>query len=332
MNQPKPTRLSKRIKIIGGIFVALLLLLLLGPFLIPIPPLAGTVPASELADTDSQFVAVNGLDVHLKTAGEGEPVFILLHGFGATLYSWHAVTPGLAEMGRVIAYDRPAFGLTERPLPDNWTFNPYTPDAQAELVMNLMDKFEIDQAILVGNSAGGTIAVDTALRYPDRVEALILVDAAIFSDGGTPRFIRPLLQTPQMQHVGPLIARAASKQLTEGILLAWHNPDNIPAETFAAYNVSKQVDDWDKAFWQFVAASQTPELAGRLHELTMPTLVISGDDDRLVPLEQSIRLGQEITGAETAVLPNCGHLPQEECPDDFLTAVTPFINNLQELK
>jgi len=321
-------RFSKRKKIIGRAFVALGMFVLVGPFLIPIPPLPGTVSAAELADADSQFLDVNGLDVHLKTAGEGERVFILLHGFGATLYSWHAVTPGLAEMGRVIAFDRPAFGLTERPLPDNWRSNPYTPEAQAELVINLMDKLEIEQAVLVGNSAGGAIAADAALRYPERIDALILVDAAIFSGGGTPSLVRPLLQTPQMQRVGPLVVRAASKQLTEGIFLAWHNPDNIPAETFAAYDVSTQVDDWDKAFWQLVKASQAPKLADRLDELTMPTLVISGDDDRLVPLEQSIRLGEEIDSAETAVLPNCGHLPQEECPDDFMTAVTSFVENL----
>lgn len=316
----------------AGIGLSLLLLLIVGPFLVPVPPLAGTVPAADLADADSQFLDVSGLDIHLKTAGSGEPVFILLHGFGATLYSWHAVMPALAEMGAVIAFDRPAFGLTERPLRDEWQTNPYTPEAQSDLVIGLMDNLNIEQAVLVGNSAGGTIATDTALRYPERVQALVLVDAAIYTGGGAPAFVRPLLQTPQMNHLGPLIARASVQQLAGGLDLAWHDPNNIPPETRAAYERPLQVDRWDEAFWELVAASRELKLADRLGELQMPVLVISGDDDRIVPLEDSLRLGEAIRGAETAVLPNCGHLPQEECPDAFMQAVIPFVEQLLLVK
>jgi pimeloyl-ACP methyl ester carboxylesterase len=332
MNVEKRSKSNKRKRQIGITLLVIILLLLVGPFLIPVPPLVGTVPAAELADADSQFVDVNGLDVHLKTAGSGEPVFILLHGFGASLYTWHAVMPYLAEMGTVIAFDRPAFGLTERPLPGEWQTNPYTPEAQAELVIQLMDTLGIEQAILVGNSAGGTVVTDTALRYPERVQALVLVDAAIYTGGGTPGFVRPLLQTPQIRHLGPLIARASIKQLAGGLELAWHNPDNIPPETTAAYEMPMQVDHWDEAFWELVAASHASNLADRLGTLRLPVLVISGDDDRIVPLEDSLRLGEAIVGAETAVLPNCGHLPQEECPDAFMQAVIPFVEQLLLVK
>jgi pimeloyl-ACP methyl ester carboxylesterase len=236
--------------------------------------------------------------------------------------------PALAELGTVVAFDRPAFGLTERPLPDAWQTNPYTPEAQAELVIGLMDTLEIEQAILIGNSAGGTIATDTALRYPERVQALVLVDAAIYTGGGTPAFLRPLMHTPQMQHLGPLISRAASGQLAGGLELAWHEPANIPPETVAAYTITTQVDGWDEAFWQFLAASHAPNLAEQLDQIALPTLVISGDDDRIVPLVDSLRLGEAIVGAETAVLPNCGHLPQEECPAAFMQAVIPFVEQL----
>ncbi|MCB9445428.1 MAG: alpha/beta hydrolase [Ardenticatenaceae bacterium] len=324
----KVAQWNKRKRWMAAGLVAIILLLIVGPFLVPVPPLEDTVPATELADADSQFVDVNGLDIHLKMAGSGQPVFILLHGFAATWYSWHAVMPELAAMGTVIAFDRPAFGLTERPLPDQWQTNPYTPEAQTELVIGLMNTLGIKQAILVGNSAGGSIAIDTTLRYPDRVQALILVDAAVYTGGGTPAFLRPLLNTPQLNHLGPLIARASFKQLSGGLELAWHNPANIPPETAAAYGVTTQVDHWDEAFWQFVAASHAPDLAGKLDQLALPTLVISGDDDRIVPLADSLRLGEAIVGAETAVLPNCGHLPQEECPDAFMQAVTPFVEQL----
>ena len=144
--------MKKRIqKIAGGFFIVILVILLVGPFLIPVPPLENTVTAESLADEDSQFIEVNGLNVHYKTYGTGEPVFILLHGFGASLFSWHEVTAPLAEYGTVIAYDRPAFGLTERPL--EWEGeSPYSQDAQVELVIGLMDALGIEKATLVGNS------------------------------------------------------------------------------------------------------------------------------------------------------------------------------------
>ena len=105
---------NKFLRTTGIILTVLALIVLIGPFLIPVPPLENTVPVEQLVDTDSKFVEVNGVNVHYKTWGEGEPTFILLHGFGASVFSWREVVEPLAQFGTVIAYDRPAFGLTER--------------------------------------------------------------------------------------------------------------------------------------------------------------------------------------------------------------------------
>ena len=212
-----------------GIFI---LLLLVVPFLIPVPPLENTVPPEELADLDSRFIEVNGLRVHYKIYGQGKPVFILLHGFGASLFSWREITNPLSQYGTVVAYDRPAFGLTERPL--EWDGeNPYSSQAQVELVIGLMDQLNIEKAILVGNSAGGTISMLTALQYPERVQALVLVDAAVYAGGGAPAWVRPILKTPQMNHLGPLISRQIEKRGREFIELAWHDPSQITPDIFA---------------------------------------------------------------------------------------------------
>jgi pimeloyl-ACP methyl ester carboxylesterase len=196
--------MKKSQKIIIGLLIFIALVITVGPFLIPVPPLTGTVSERELADSDSKFVEVNGLSVHYKEQGTGESVFILLHGFGASTYSWREVMEPFSEIGRVIAYDRPAFGLTSRPMPGDWTNdNPYSPESQAAIVVGLMDALGIEQAYLVGNSAGGTVSVYTALTYPERVAGLILVDAAIYTGGGSPAWARPLLGTPQIRHLGP---------------------------------------------------------------------------------------------------------------------------------
>lgn len=317
--------MKKRIlKITGGVLAVILVLLLLVPFLIPVPPLENTVPAESLADEDSKFIEVNGVNVHYKIYGTGESVLILLHGFGASLFSWHEVTTPLAEYGTVIAYDRPAFGLTERPL--EWEGeNPYSQDAQVELVIGLMDALGVEKATLVGNSAGGTVSMLTALKYPERIESLILVDPAVYAGGGAPAWIRPVLGTPQMRHLGPLFARQIQAQGVEFIKTAWHDPRKISQATFDGYQKPLQVENWDKALWELTLSSRESGLAERVKEFALPILVITGDDDRIVPTEQSLRLAEELPNAALAVIPQCGHLPHEECPDEFMQAVQDFL-------
>jgi len=314
-------------KIALAVVLVFLLALLIVPFLIPIPPLHGTVPPQSLADADSQFIEINGLSVHVKTSGQGEPVIVLLHGFGASLYSWQGVMPALAESGTVIAYDRPAFGLTERPL--TWQGqNPYSPEAQMALVIGLLDHFAVQQAILVGNSAGGTIAMQTALAYPQRVKALVLVDAAVYAGGGAPAWVRPLLATPQMRRLGPLLARQIQSRGLEFINLAWHDVQKIPPATIELYQKPLQVENWDAALWQLTLVSRASGLPERLDEFDLPILVITGDDDRIVPTADSIRLAAELPGAELVVIANAGHVPHEEQPDEFMRVVTRFLSKL----
>jgi pimeloyl-ACP methyl ester carboxylesterase len=317
------------VRVILAVIVVLLLLLLVGPFLIPVPPLEGTVPPQQLAEPDSRFVDVNGLQVHYKTADQGEPTLMLLHGFGASLFSWREVREPLSQIGSVIAFDRPAFGLTERPLPGDWSGeNPYSPEAQADLTVALLDELGLERAVLIGHSAGGTIALLTALRHPERVQALVQVGAAVYEGGGTPGWLRPLLRTPQMRHLGPLLVRSIGARGQDLIRSAWHDPGKITPQIVAGYKKPLQAENWDHALWEFILASHPLDLPNRLEEITVPVLVITGDDDRWVPTPQSVHLADELPNAELAILPVCGHVPQEECPEPFLQAVTDFLDRL----
>ncbi len=323
--------MKKSFRIIGILLGILLLILMVGPFLVPVPPLENTLPAEQLTDPDSQFIEVNGLRVHYKIHGQGEPFFILLHGFGASLFSWHEVTTPLSEFGTVIAYDRPAFGLTERPM--EWEGeSPYSQQSQVELVIGLMDALNIEKAILVGNSAGGTISMMTALQYPDRVQALILVDPAVYAGGGAPGWIRPILGTPQMDHLGPLVARQIQERGPDLIELAWHDPSRISPGIFEGYKKPLQVENWDKALWYLTTSSQESTLVDQLNELDLPTLVITGDDDRIVPTEQSIQLADELPNAILQVIPQCGHVPHEERPNEFMQVVEEFLSSSLSLE
>jgi pimeloyl-ACP methyl ester carboxylesterase len=306
----------------------LLVLLLIGPFLVPVSPAPGTVPPEQLADPDSRFVEINGLNVHYMMMGQGEPVFILLHGFGASLFSWHAVMEPLSHYGTVIAYDRPAFGLTERPL--KWTGqNPYGLQANVDLLLGLLDHFNIQKAILVGNSAGGTVSMNFYLQHPERVQALILVDPAVYEGGGGgPSWLRPLYGTPQMQHLGPLVVRSIQSRGPELIELAWHDPSKLDAATLDGYKKPLMAENWDKALWYFTSASQPSGLPDRLNEFSLPVLVITGDDDRIVPTANSVRLAGELPDANLVIIPQAGHVPHEEQPAAFMAAVNEFLSTL----
>lgn len=299
------------------------------PLVVPIPPLGDTHPMSELAYPDSEFVDVGGLQVHLQRAGDGGLPLLLLHGFGASTFSWRQVLAPLASDRQVVAFDRPAFGLTERPMPPYPAgISPYSPDAQVELTVGLMDTLGIDRGVLIGNSAGGTIALRAALEHPERVAALVLVDPAVYEGGGAPGWVRPLLRLPQVRRLGPLFVRSIRERGGQLIETAWHDPSRITPEVLEGYTRPLQAENWDRALWELTVASGESDLATRLGELDLPVLVITGDDDRIVPTEQSIRLAGEIEGAELAVLPACGHVPQEECPAAWLEAVESFLAQL----
>jgi pimeloyl-ACP methyl ester carboxylesterase len=318
-----PMKRTGLIVLAGG-----LTMMLVGPFLVPVPRLKGTFPPRELADEDSEFIELNGLDIHVKKMGQGEPVFVLLHGFAASLYSWQAVIEPLSQMGTVIAYDRPGFGLSEHPL--TWQGqNPYSAEAQVELVTALLDHYGVQKAVLIGNSAGGTVAMEAALAHPDRISALILVDPAVYHGGGAPGWIKPLLASPQMRRLGPLVTRQILSRGRDLIRLAWHDPSRLPIEMEEYYLKPFKVENWDKSFWEFTLASRPTKLVEHLSEFSTPILVITGDDDRIVPTRDSVRLAGELPNASLQVIQNAGHVPHEEQPVVFMEAVTHFINQIQ---
>jgi pimeloyl-ACP methyl ester carboxylesterase len=341
-----------RIKISLYILAFVVAALLIVPLLVPVPPLEGLRPYRELAWPGSSWVrvsdpALGSLELHLEVVQDGESVLasgahltasdldpsltgdavLLLHGFGANTRSWSRTLDLWSDGGTAVAFDRPAFGLSERPLgPFPAGANPYAPSAQVAAAIGVLDALELEQAVLVGHSAGGTIALATALQHPERVSALVLVAPAVYAGGGSPTWARPLLQTPQLARLGPLIARQFGGEQGEAFLRAsWFNPSLLDDEVLAAYRHPLQVENWDRALWELVKASAESDLAAQLANVRVPVLIITGAQDGIVPPEQSRQLVLDLTGvpggAEYVEIPNCGHLPHEECTEAFSAAV-----------
>ncbi len=315
-----PRRLRKRRYVALAV---ILLVILLGPYLVPLPRIGETFDPRELAHEESEFTEVLGLDVHYVRTGEGKTNLVLLHGFGASLFSWREVMDPLSKDFSVLAYDRPAFGLTERPTRGEWgNRNPYSGESQVELLLNLMDGMAIDQAVLVGHSAGAAVAVSAALDHPEKVIGLILVDPALGSHGGMLRYLRWI---PQVRRLTLLLVRSIPSWGMDILYDSWYNTSRITDEIVEGYERPLKADNWDRALAEFTLAEPVSGIKGRLEEIEIPVLLVTGDSDEIVPTEDTVALADEFKNAEVAVIPRCGHLPHEERPSLFLKEVMDFL-------
>ena len=319
--------------------LCLSLLVIFGPFLVPESPSAAQAAPEELAGPESRFVDVpyagDTLTVHYEEAGQGESaLLLLLHGFAASTFSWREVLPALGQLGRTVAFDRPAFGLTERPMPESWQGdwmrqNPYPASAQVGTDRRF-DGPTRHRPGGAGRQLGGRRGGDV-----DRPGAPGAGQGAgVHRPGGLQR--RQSVADPALalQHAATAPPGAAHRPPDPGLgenfaRSAWHDPTQITDEIWAGYLKPLQVANWDRALWELTAANAPTGLPERLAELTLPVLVITGDDDRIVPTAQSIQLAGELPNAELVVVPACGHVPHEECPQAVLDAIQSFLAGLE---
>ena len=314
-------------KVIGYTVAVLIIGIVLGPMLVPIPELEDVVPVAELAGESGDFLDVRGVNVYYQQQGSGPTAIVLLHGFGASVFSWREVIDPLSSRYSGVAYDRPAFGFTERPV--KWSeWNPYGSQEQVDLLLDMLDQLSLADVVLVGNSAGGTVAARLAMRAPERVKALFLVSPAIYTTGRVTTWLSPLLRTPQMRRLGPRLVRGIASSGATLINMSWHDPSLITSDIVEGYRRPLRAENWDIGLWSYTSSSRPKaNLSVELAALDRPIMVVTGDDDRVVPTKDSERLAEEID-ARLRVIRACGHLAQEECPAQFLQVLDEFLDTI----
>ncbi|KAK1270266.1 hypothetical protein QJS04_geneDACA022643 [Acorus gramineus] len=373
-----------------------------------------------LADPDSFFFEFNEVQIHHKVCQHTEEVidiiqgphqesksptkparigypFILLHGFGASVFSWDRVMRPLAQLthSRVLAFDRPAFGLTSRTSnskSDAKPLNPYSMVFSVLATLSFIDSLAAHKAILIGHSAGCLVAVNTYFEAPERVAALILVAPAIAapiisrsatkknqlgmkteikdSDSAANTGKNPLIRVWKMvsyvyiyiawailrmlrgmtDMIVSLYKKASSAILRSafavmllrmimdkfGIMAvrnSWYDASKVTDYVIQGYTKPLRVKGWETALLEFTIAMLTesgskPPLKDRLSQISCPVLIITGDNDPLVPSWNARRLSSAIPGSTLEVINNCGHLPHEERVEEFISAIERFLEKV----
>lgn len=319
-------KLSKILTRVGLVVLALLLIV---PFLIPVET-SGIRTNKEVAGAGATFATAQGIEIFYEKTDfvcqEGKdcsnpPVIFLMHGFGANTFSFRELTQPLSELGEVIAYDRPGFGLSERPT--SWEGeNPYGSVGQDLILDELIERFANGRdVILVGHSAGGTLAAQYAIDNKDAVKGLILISPAILSTGGSPAWLNWIYSIPQLDHLGPLLVSSIASSGMDLLNESWFNPALITEDVKAGYREPLDVIGWEEGFWEFNRAPRAFDIRDRLDEITIPTLLITGDTDTVVATKDTEALATMIQNSVLFVIPQSGHLAQEETPEDTMKAI-----------
>jgi len=319
-------KISRILAPAGAVVLALIVVV---PFLIPVET-SGTQTYKEVAGETATFATAQGIEIYYEKTDfvcqEGKdctnpPVIFLLHGFGANTFSFREVTEPLSQLGDVFAYDRPGFGLSERPT--SWEGeNPYGSVGQDLILDELIDQFASGrEVILVGHSAGGTLAAQYVVDNKDAIQGLILISPAILSTGGSPSWLNWVFSIPQLDHLGPLLVSSIASSGMDLLNESWYNQELITDEVKAGYREPLSVIGWEEGFWEFNRAPREFDVKDRLDEITVPTLLLTGDTDKVVATADTEALANLIKDSVLFVIPDSGHLAQEETPEDTMKAI-----------
>ena len=264
-------------------------------------------------DSSSQFADLGqGVSVRYRDQGRRDgPVLVLVHGFSASAADWDGWVARLGPRYRIITLDLPGHGLTRAPA--DW---PADPDHYADLVDRVVSRLVPGKFVLAGNSMGGAVAWHYALRHGDRLNGLVLVDAAgggtLREQSGGPVIFR-LLANPVGRAV---LARIdLTPMVRQGLQSAYLDPKLVTPQLVARYSDLARAPGHRSILIHIVSAPRDFATDAQLAAIRVPTLVMHGTDDRLIPYADGQRLAARIPGARLITYPGIGHVPMEQIPD-----------------
>lgn len=276
---------------------------------------------NKYATPESKFVSILDMDVHYRITGQG-PAVLLIHGIGSSLHTWSAYHKYLSKDFTVVSLDIPGFGLTGAPPKTKFTFDLYT-----QVFKKLLDFLKIETAHIVGNSLGGILTWQFALRATKKVNKIVLMDAVGFNT-----------KFSDLSDIGfMLAAHPASKKLTykvlprslvkSGLKNAVYNPAIITkrkVDLYADLLLRKgNRENFSHIIRNLIVTNK--DFTSIIRSISQPTLIMWGEEDNLIPVNDAYSFKQAIPHAELIIYPKIGHLPMEENPEQSANDIKEFL-------
>jgi pimeloyl-ACP methyl ester carboxylesterase len=258
-----------------------------------------------------------------EEAGRGSPV-LLIHGFGTSSYTWRHIAPELALNHTVIAVDLKGFGQSDKPFDAR-----YSVSDQAELLAQFIEDHDLHGLTIVGHSFGGGVALRLALdhdkRLEGRIKRLVLLDSIAYPQH-IPVFFRlldmPIVSQFGVRMVPPIV------QTRVALRIAYYDDNKIDPEEVETYAAPLRTAAGKHAII-YSARQIVPQdleaIAESYKSITLPTLIVWCDHDRIVPLEVGLKLRRTLSNSSLRLVQECGHMPQEEQPETTLKLLEGFI-------
>lgn len=277
------------------------------------------------APPPSEFIEVQGQLLHYRDEGQASdpsPI-LLLHGTSSSLHTWEGWVAGLKDRHRVITVDLPGFGLSG-PSPSG----DYSEAAYLGTLRALLDRLKLKQVIIGGNSLGGEIAWQLAAQAPERVKALILVDASGYAL--QPEQVPIAWRLLSLPLIGPVFEHLLPRYLVQHSLRqVYGHPERVDAALIDRYFELTLRAGNRTALRRRLGQLRLGEFADRIPGLRLPTLILWGQQDRLVPPAAGEAFARDIPGSRLVRFADLGHVPQEEDPKASLAPVLDFLHTLK---
>jgi len=264
------------------------------------------------------------LKLSYSEIGDGKPI-LLIHGFGASSYSWRHISDSLASKHRVIAIDLKGFGNSPKPRDDE-----YSVYEQSRLIRNFIVEQKLEELTIIGHSFGGGVALVTAVylshSHPGLIKRLVLMDNVAYHQK-LPGFVE-IIATPIL---GPLSVHLLPNRYQVRSLLeeVYFNDDLVPETAVEHY--AKGLEHENAKYALITTARQLipddlDQFSENYKSLKIPTLIIWGEDDEIIPLKIGKRLHADMPNSSLTILENAGHAAHEEEPVRILPILHEYLD------
>lgn len=304
-------------KILIGIVAVMALALTAGWLALRRPDVPWPTLKARYANAASRYMDLpGGVTVHYRDQGKRDgPVIVMVHGFGASLHTWEPWVQRLGSRYRIITLDLPGFGLTSAP--EGYTI---PRSGFVDIVDQVTRELGVERFVLAGNSMGGGVAWSYALAHPERLEGLVLVNSGGWRDQAEDDRDGPLIFKVLANPLGRFLLKDldGSALTRAGLRDAFEpTPDMADEAMVARYVQLSRAPGHKEIIMSMMTGFDPADAASKakLAAIKVPTLVIHGDTDKLIPVDHARRFGDAIPGSTVIIYPKVGHVPMEQIAD-----------------